>query len=80
MMNALKGQIGGSIRQLSLHHETLALCSVGLDRWLRVHDSKLCSLQGKVYLKTQMTACSWVPKQAKTQEPAKKKSRIGVPW
>ena len=59
MMDALKGQIAGSVRQMSLQHGTSSICSASLDRWLRVHDTKTRTLLGKVYMKSQLTACCW---------------------
>lgn len=61
MMDALKGQIAGSIRSLDMHPEEPLLCSAGLDRWVRVHDTKSRKCLSKIYLKSQLTACCWLP-------------------
>jgi hypothetical protein len=60
-LNVLKGQVAGSVRHLSLTPDGHDICSVGLDRWLRVHECSRRSLHGKVYLKTQLAACCWAP-------------------
>lgn len=60
-LNVLKGQVAGSVRHLALSPGGREICSVGLDRWLRVHDCSRRTLNGKVYLKTQLATCCWAP-------------------
>jgi ribosome biogenesis protein NSA1 len=54
-INRLKGS-GGSIRCLSHHPTQPLLASVGLDRWLRVHDTQTRRVQYKCYLKQRLNA------------------------
>ena len=56
---SLKGHIAGSLRQVAADVTSARVCSVSLDRWLRVHDASTRSLLGKAYLKAQLTACIW---------------------
>lgn len=57
MAAALKGQVAGSVRSLQAHENLL--CSVSIDKWLRVHDTRNRQLLCKVYLKQPLTACLW---------------------
>lgn len=57
MAAALKGQIAGSVRSLQAHDNLL--CSVSIDKWLRVHDTRTRQMLCKVYLKQPLTACLW---------------------
>lgn len=68
MMATLKGQIAGSVRQLSCDPGSELLCSVSLDRWARVHDGPSRKLLGKAYMKSQLTACAWVANEALAAE------------
>jgi hypothetical protein len=61
MMVALKGQIAGSVRQVTLQASGALLCSVSLDRWVRIHNARTRALLGRIYLKSQLTACCWGP-------------------
>ena len=45
----------GSVRALALHPGRPILASVGLDRFLRLHDTSTRALLAKVYLKQQLT-------------------------
>lgn len=68
LLDALKGA-GGSVRTLALYPGVDAdplLASVGLDRFLRVHDLSSRASKGRVYLKQQLTAVVWLP----VQQPA----------
>ena len=59
----LKG-MAGSVRSLALHPDhahNRRLASAGLDRFLRVHDTKSRVGVGKVYLKTELTGVAWCP-------------------
>eukprot|EP00877_Chromochloris_zofingiensis_P011656 jgi/Chrzof1/6744/Cz19g07150.t1 len=60
LQGALKGA-GGSIRALALHPTKPLIASVGLDRFLRVHDTVTRRQCAKVYLKQQLTGVCWVP-------------------
>ncbi|CAG9464960.1 unnamed protein product [Pedinophyceae sp. YPF-701] len=54
--------LAGSVRSLALHPEGRGLvASVGLDRFLRVHDTGTCKPRTKLYLKQQMSAVCWCP-------------------
>ena len=53
--------IAGSVRDLAMHPEGKKIASVGLDRFLRVHDTTSRKSSGKVYLKTQLTGVAWCP-------------------
>jgi len=59
MMGSLKGQIAGSVRCLAMHPSEPLICSVGLDRWARVHHTATRKLLMSTYLKSQLTACAW---------------------
>ena len=48
--------IAGAVQQLQLHPTLPLLASVGLDRFLRIHDLQTRSLVRKVYLKTRSNA------------------------
>lgn len=61
LIDALKGA-GGSVRSLALHPSSENLLgSVGLDRFLRVHDTFTKASVGRIYLKQQLTAVCWLP-------------------
>eukprot|EP00941_MAST-03F_sp_MAST-3F-sp1_P004443 g4443.t1 len=47
---------GGSVRALSCHPNKEMIASVGLDRWLRVHDMNNRRCQHKVYMKQRCNA------------------------
>jgi ribosome biogenesis protein NSA1 len=70
LLDALKGA-GGSVRGLALHPagEPL-LASVGLDRFLRVHNTTGRESVGRVYLKQQLNAVCWLPRPAAAAGPA----------
>lgn len=57
MAAALKGQIAGSVRSLQSHENLL--CSVSIDKWLRIHDTRTRQMLCKVYLKQPLTSCIW---------------------
>ena len=78
MDNALKGQIAGSLRDLAISHDSTKLASVGLDRWLRVHDTAHCTLLGKMYLKSQLAACAWLS--VEDEEAGVKRQTPGDNW
>lgn len=71
-MGAIRG-IAGSIRGLKVSKlssistsdeedsDRDVIVSVGLDRWLRVHDCSTRALLGKVYVKTQMNTVDFLP-------------------
>lgn len=54
LQGALKGA-AGCVRALALHPDLPLLASVGLDRFLRVHNTATRKLLAKVYLKQQLT-------------------------
>lgn len=61
LMDALKGA-GGSVRSLALYPGAEPwLASVGLDRFVRVHDTSTKAFKGRVYLKQQLTSLAWLP-------------------
>jgi ribosome biogenesis protein NSA1 len=61
LMDALKGA-GGSVRTLALYPGPEPwLASVGLDRFLRIHDTTTRAAKARVYLKQQLTSVVWVP-------------------
>ena len=68
MGGVLKGP-GGAVRSLALHPEEDVIASVGLDRYLRVHDCSTRKQLGRVYLKQQMTGVAWCPLEAAAAEP-----------
>lgn len=79
-LTTLKGQIAGSIRDVAISPDGQGIASVGLDRWLRVHDCATRKLKGKVYLKAQATACCWgdeqpVDSSAVAAAPSRKRGR-----
>lgn len=53
------GSVSGSVRSLAVHPTEPLLASVGLDRFLRIHDTQTRQLQAKVFLKQQMVACAF---------------------
>lgn len=65
MQGSLKGP-GGSVRSLALHPELPIIASVGLDRFLRVHNTDSKALLCKVYLKQHLTAVAWSAAQSQT--------------
>lgn len=66
LMDALK-DAGGSVRTLALYPGPEPwLASVGLDRFLRMHDASTKAAKGRVYLKQQLTSVVWLP----VQQPA----------
>lgn len=61
LMDALKGA-GGSVRSLALYPGLEPLvASVGLDRFLRIHDCSTRTGRARVYLKQQLTSVAWLP-------------------
>lgn len=60
LTGSLKGQIGGSVRCIQLSPDENFVCSVSLDKWLRVHDARTRKLMCKVYLKAALTSCVWL--------------------
>jgi ribosome biogenesis protein NSA1 len=63
LMDALKGA-GGSVRTLALYPGPEPwVASVGLDRFLRVHDASTKASKARVYLKQQLTSVVWLPVQ-----------------
>eukprot|EP00808_Paulinella_micropora_P031466 g62319.t1 len=59
-----KGEIAGSLRSVCVHPAQPKIASVGLDRFLRVHDLQNRSLLAKFYLKQKLNAVlfsSWNP-------------------
>ena len=58
MQGSLKGP-GGAVKGLALHPELPIVASVGLDRFLRVHDVDSKALLCKLYLKQHLTAVAW---------------------
>lgn len=61
LMDALKGA-GGSVRTLALYPGSEPwLASVGLDRFLRIHDTTTRAAKARVYLKQQLTSVVWLP-------------------
>lgn len=70
LMDALKGA-GGSVRSLALYPGPEPLvASVGLDRFLRIHDCSTRTGRARVYLKQQLTSVAWLPTvQLQQQQP-----------
>jgi ribosome biogenesis protein NSA1 len=63
LMDALKGA-GGSVRTLALYPGPEPwVASVGLDRFLRIHDASTKASKARVYLKQQLTSVMWLPVQ-----------------
>ena len=60
MQGSLKGP-AGAVKGLALHPELPLMASVGLDRFLRVHNVESKALLCKLYLKQQLTAVAWSP-------------------
>jgi ribosome biogenesis protein NSA1 len=61
LMDALKGA-GGSVRTLAQYPGSEPwLASVGLDRFLRIHDTTTRAAKARVYLKQQLTSVVWLP-------------------
>lgn len=73
-MNKLQGSLkgpAGAVKSLALHPELPIIASVGLDRFLRVHNVDSKALLCKLYLKQQLTAVAWsseVPGMATVEE------------
>ncbi|KAL4434253.1 hypothetical protein ABPG75_000694 [Micractinium tetrahymenae] len=65
---AIKG-LAGSARGLAAHSELPVLASVGLDRYLRLHDRHTRQLLAKVYLKTLPTGVAFCPTDASMLPP-----------
>lgn len=59
----------GSVRELAAHPELPVLASVGLDRYLRLHDRHTRQLLAKVYLKTLPTGVAFCPTDASMLPP-----------
>ena len=55
MQGSLKGP-AGAVRSLALHPQLPIMASVGLDRFLRLHNVESNKLLCKLYLKLQLTA------------------------
>ncbi|GAB4816703.1 hypothetical protein N2152v2_003749 [Parachlorella kessleri] len=53
--------IAGSLRALAVHPQRPILASVGLDRFLRLHDTRTRQPLAKVYLKQQLTGVQFCP-------------------
>lgn len=49
------------MRSLKLASDENLVCSVSLDKWLRVHDSRTRRMMCKIYLKAALTSCMWMP-------------------
>lgn len=60
LTGSLKGQIGGSVRCIKLSPDENFVCSVSIDKWLRVHDARTRRLMCKLYLKSALTSCVWL--------------------
>ncbi|DBA78806.1 TPA: hypothetical protein ACH3X1_008702 [Trebouxia sp. C0004] len=61
-MNKLQGSLkgpGGAVKSLALHPELPIIASVGLDRFLTIHNVDSKALLSKLYLKQQLTAVAW---------------------
>ncbi|KAA6423488.1 MAG: hypothetical protein FRX49_06548 [Trebouxia sp. A1-2] len=61
-MNKLQGSLkgpGGAVKSLALHPELPIIASVGLDRFLRIHNLDSKALLCKLYLKQHLTAVAW---------------------
>lgn len=61
-MNKLQGSLkgpGGAVKSLALHPELPIIASVGLDRFLRIHNVDSKALLCKLYLKQHLTAVAW---------------------
>ncbi len=74
-MNKLQGSLkgpGGAVKSLALHPELPIIASVGLDRFLRIHNVDSKALLCKLYLKQHLTAVAWgsVQHQAAGEEDA----------
>ena len=74
-MNKLQGSLkgpGGAVKSLALHPELPIIASVGLDRFLRIHNVDSKALLCKLYLKQHLTAVAWgsVQHQASGEEDA----------
>ncbi len=65
MQGSLKGS-GGAVKSLALHPELPIIASVGLDRFLRVHNTDSKALLCKLYLKQHLTAVAWSTVHAQT--------------
>lgn len=48
------------MRCIQLSPDENFVCSVSLDKWLRVHDARTRKLMCKVYLKAALTSCVWL--------------------
>jgi ribosome biogenesis protein NSA1 len=70
LLDALKGA-GGSVRALARYPGPEPwMASVGLDRFLRIHDASSKAGKARVYLKQQLTAVAWLPVQQQQQAPS----------
>lgn len=67
MLEALKGPIG-SVRALAVHATEPLLASVGLDRFLRVHNTVTRRQLADVYLKQHLTGVAFCPAAAAAVE------------
>jgi len=52
---------GGAVRSIAASPDGSLLASVGLDRWLRVHQTATRKQVAKLYLKQQLTGVAWAP-------------------
>ncbi|GAQ80659.1 hypothetical protein KFL_000590120 [Klebsormidium nitens] len=64
------GSVSGSVRSLAVHPTEPLLASVGLDRFLRIHNTQTRQLQAKLFLKQQMVACAFDTDPARQPEEA----------
>mmetsp|Transcript_24417 Transcript_24417/g.67866 ORF Transcript_24417/g.67866 Transcript_24417/m.67866 type:complete len:389 (-) Transcript_24417:35-1201(-) len=67
MMGVLKGH-GGAIRSLAVHPEEPLIASVGLDRFLRVHNCNTRKQVCRLYIKQQLTGVAWCPLEPQASE------------
>ena len=58
MQGSLKGA-AGAVRSMALHPQLPIMASVGLDRFLRLHNVESKQLLCKLYLKLQLTNVAW---------------------
>lgn len=48
------------MRSMRLSDDENYVCSVSIDKWLRVHDARMRRLMCKVYLKAALTSAVWL--------------------
>lgn len=66
-VNKFKGAVG-SVRSLALHSKEPFLASVGLDRYLRVHNTLTKEIENKFYLKNKMNCVVFTNERIKEKE------------